>query len=78
MRPRIPAEEMDAYRCTCDEAIGLAMLDRVPAGYRSLYSGLERARRLAADGEAWAPELLLRYRATLRRYRRRWNPGLMH
>jgi hypothetical protein len=72
----LPPDELDAYRDTCDEAIGLAMLGRTPAALAALSSGLVRARRLAARGTLWAPALAQRYAATLARFRKRYGvPG---
>lgn len=69
----IPAGELETYRTTCDEAIGLALLDRVPAGRRILHSALRRAMHLATGGQPWGRELALRYRRTLARYENRWG-----
>lgn len=73
MTPGIPAGELETYRSTCDDAIGLAMLDRIPAGRRILHSALRRAMRRAAGGETWGRELALRYRRTLARFENRWG-----
>jgi len=64
----LPKHELNAFLLAFTEAADVGSSGEALSGYRCLLAGIERAEKLAEDGEPRAAELAKRYRLALRRY----------